>query len=329
MKIGSLFSGLGGLELGLEWSGLGETIWHVEQSEYCRSVLKRQWPNAATFVDVRGVGAHNLEAVDLVAGGFPCQDISGAGSGKGLAGERSGLWVEFARIVDELRPSWVVVENVSSGSSRWIDPVSAALERQGYETLPIPISARLVGAPHLRRRIFVVAYAERQPLRNGPERKPGRPSIGVQGQGHAEPSYDGEPRATADAGGERLQGRQRLGEDGQQKQPAAPRGCEALADADEGRRQGERLKTETGLEGKSRREPDRRHSARPELARAQGSPAECWTPQPPVCPVVNGVSSRLAKQQIEALGNAVVPQCAEVVGHVILELERMRRESKS
>ena len=101
VKIGSLFSGIGGLELGLEWAGVGHTVWQVERDPFCRSILARHWPSAARFDDVRTVGAHNLEPVDVICGGFPCQDISYAGKGLGLAGERSGLWYEFARIIGE------------------------------------------------------------------------------------------------------------------------------------------------------------------------------------------------------------------------------------
>jgi DNA (cytosine-5)-methyltransferase 1 len=157
MRIGSLFSGIGGLELGLEWAGLGYTVWQVEQSAFCRSILARHWPDAERFEDVKTVGGENLGEVDLICGGFPCQDLSGAGKGAGLTGDRSGLWFEFARIVQEMRPSWVIVENVASGADKWVDTVAACLAELEYETLPIPLSAADVGAPHIRKRVFIVA----------------------------------------------------------------------------------------------------------------------------------------------------------------------------
>lgn len=160
MRIGLVFSGVGGFELGLEWSGLGHTVWQVEQNEFCRRVLARHWPDTERFVDVRKVGAAELEPVDLICGGFPCTDISSAGKGAGLAGERSGLWFEYLRVIDELKPEWVVVENVASGAGKWVDAVCAALVERGYETLPVPLSAADVGAPHLRRRIFIVAHSD-------------------------------------------------------------------------------------------------------------------------------------------------------------------------
>jgi DNA (cytosine-5)-methyltransferase 1 len=157
LKIGSLFSGIGGLELGLEWAGLGHTVWQVESDEFCRGVLARHWPGVKQYNDVRTVGASNLESVDLICGGFPCQDISNAGKGAGLSGARSGLWWEFARILEEVKPPWVVIENVASGANRWVDAVRRELERLGYKSFPIPLSARAVGAPHRRARVFIIA----------------------------------------------------------------------------------------------------------------------------------------------------------------------------
>src|SRR5437868_5460774 len=111
VNVGSLFSGIGGFELGFERAGM-RVSWQVEQDAYCRAVLARHFPDAARFEDVREVGAQNLDPVDLICGGFPCQDLSSAGRGAGIDGARSGLWSEFARIVCELRPRYVVVENV-------------------------------------------------------------------------------------------------------------------------------------------------------------------------------------------------------------------------
>lgn len=98
LTIGSLFSGIGGLELGLEWAGLGPVKWQVEQSGFCRRVLAKHWPNVRRFRDVREVGSAELTPVDLICGGFPCQDLSSAGKGAGLAGRLSGLWWEFLRV---------------------------------------------------------------------------------------------------------------------------------------------------------------------------------------------------------------------------------------
>ena len=160
MTIGSLFSGIGGLELGLEWSGIGHTVWQVEKDAFCRRKLAWRWPDATRFEDVCNVGASTLVPVDLICGGFPCQDVSSAGKRAGLAGARSGLWYQFARVVGEMRPQWAVVENVASGASKWVDAVRGELEQLGYATLPVPLAAADCGAPHERARVFVVACRE-------------------------------------------------------------------------------------------------------------------------------------------------------------------------
>lgn len=163
MKIGSLFSGIGGLELGLERAGLGRTVWQVEQNAFCLKVLAKHWPDAQRFDDVRTVGAANLSRVDLLCGGFPCQDVSQAARGrnKGLSGEKSGLWYEAARIIGEIKPTICVVENVANGRARWLPTVRRNLHVLGYRTRAFAIQATEVGAPHLRKRIFVVAYPNR------------------------------------------------------------------------------------------------------------------------------------------------------------------------
>lgn len=157
MTIGSLFSGIGLLELGLERAGLGPVLWQVEIDPWRRQVLAKNYPNAKRFDDVRKVGKANLAPVDVICGGFPCKDVSSAGARAGLAGKYSGLWFEYLRIIAEMRPAWVVVENVASGATLWVDQVRGDLERIAYESLPIPISAADCGADHYRRRIFILA----------------------------------------------------------------------------------------------------------------------------------------------------------------------------
>lgn len=174
MRMGSLFSGIGGLELGLESTGLGHTVWQVECDPWCRATLARHWPDAERFDDVHAVGAFNLDPVDLVCGGFPCQDVSSAGARAGLAGSRSGLWHEYRRVIFELRPEWVVVENVASGARLWVDDVCEGLEQLGYATLPVPVCADWLGAPYERARIFVVG---RRPVADA--HRDGEPAVSV------------------------------------------------------------------------------------------------------------------------------------------------------
>lgn len=177
-------------ELGLIWAGLGHVVWQVERDPWCRQVLARHWPGVPRVGNVRLFGRDRWGSrtvkwsdVDLICGGFPCQDISSAGKGEGLSGARSGLWFEFARIVSEFEPKWVVVENVASGAKRWVDAVVSDLGQRGYEVLPVPIAAEDVGAPHRRQRIFLVARrvpdAVSGQVRHGQQWGPARRPRGV------------------------------------------------------------------------------------------------------------------------------------------------------
>lgn len=156
--IGSLFSGIGGLELGLERAGLGRVVWQAECDAWCRGVLAAHWPDARRFDDVRAVRAGDAERVDVICGGFPCQDISRAGKRVGMDGARSGLWSEYARIIGELSPSWVVIENVDELRRAGLDRVLGDLAALGFDAEWTTLRASDVGAPHERPRLFVVAH---------------------------------------------------------------------------------------------------------------------------------------------------------------------------
>ena len=161
MRFGSLFAGIGGMDRGLESSGMS-CCWQVENDPHAVRVLEKHWPNVERFEDVRTVGKYNLRQVDLICGGFPCQDLSFAGKGAGLNGKRSGLWFEFLRIICELRPRYVIVENVPAILVRGMDTVLGGLAGIGYDAEWDCLSAREFGADHLRRRIFIVAYPNSQ-----------------------------------------------------------------------------------------------------------------------------------------------------------------------
>lgn len=163
--IGSLFSGIGGLELGLEWAGLGPVLWQVEKDPFCQAVLARHWPHAQRFEDVCTVGPSVLRRVRLICGGFPCQDLSFAGKGAGLAGTRSSLWWEYARIIRDMGPAVVVVENVPGIRSRGLDAVLGTLAALGYDAEWHSFRASDVGAPHRRERVFVIAWSVANPNR--------------------------------------------------------------------------------------------------------------------------------------------------------------------
>ena len=264
MRIGSLFSGIGGLELGLEWAGVGHVVWQVERDEWCRRVLAKHWPEAERFEDVRTArGVHEIDCdmdddcrcgdvlapVDVICGGFPCQDVSDS-EGAGLAGHRSGLWFEFLRIVRELRPRFVVVENVAALSTRGLDVVLGGLAAGGYDAAWVPLRAASIGAPHGRGRVFVVAYA------------------------------DGDGFEPVEA--PRLHVRWARRDD-------AHRCCAFPPGPHDGER-------------------------------AWGAYRSAGGPEPAIRRGVDGFPSRLDRRRLSALGNAVVPQVAEVVGRVVLEI---------
>ena len=161
MKVLDLFSGIGGFSLGLEKAGF-ETVAFCEIDKKARMVLSKHWPEVAIFDDVTTLTKEKLDehgiSVDVICGGFPCQDLSVAGKGAGLEGSRSGLWFEFHRLIKEIRPSWVIVENVSVLRSRGLDRVLRSLAEIGYDAEWHCIPASAVGAPHQRDRIWIIAY---------------------------------------------------------------------------------------------------------------------------------------------------------------------------
>tara|TARA_Y100001963_G_scaffold11662_1_gene14751 strand:+ start:35 stop:889 length:855 start_codon:yes stop_codon:yes gene_type:complete len=176
--IGSLFSGIGGLEMGLEWATGARTLFQVEQDQYCRSVLKKHWPNACRKItDVKNITADNVPAVDILCGGFPCQDISTCGSGEGINGKKSKLWFEFDRIIRDIRPGYVVLENVPALTTRGLGVVLGSLAAIGYNAQWGVLSAAAVGAPHLRRRIFIIGKMANA---NSKQRQTRRIPIGIQ-----------------------------------------------------------------------------------------------------------------------------------------------------
>jgi DNA (cytosine-5)-methyltransferase 1 len=177
---GDLFAGIGGMSLGLERAGF-TVRWQVEREPFCENILARHFPRVVRRRDVRFAGATILEPVDLIAGGFPCQDISTAGKGGGLGGHRSGLWREFARIVGELRPRWVLVENVPALRRRGADTVLGDLEAAGYTAWPLVVGARHVGAPHRRDRVWIVGHAQE---RDGTEDRSGSRPQGRRDRAH-------------------------------------------------------------------------------------------------------------------------------------------------
>jgi DNA (cytosine-5)-methyltransferase 1 len=298
------------MDLGLERAGM-ECKWQVEIDEYASRVLAKHWPTVHREKDVRQCGAGNLENVDLIAAGFPCQDISYAGKGAGLKGERSGLFYEVARIVGEMGPRYVVLENVSALLTRGLDQVLGTLASLGYDAEWHCIPAAYVGAPHIRDRVFILAYAAgvgdqewQQPLaRENGTRKSRAKRVNFDGGSSGTP-------ALADTAGNRWQ---QGGQNGRGGKEGASKGqeyrfgcgCEAIANANsEGleKRQGQNA-IGTGQDG-----------------RTEFSRSEWWAVEPNVGRVAHGISARV--DRLKGLGNAVVPQVAEYIGRQMVEFEK-------
>jgi DNA (cytosine-5)-methyltransferase 1 len=271
ITFGSLFAGIGGFDLGFERAGMS-CRWQVEIDDYANRVLEKHWPDVHRERDIRSSGWHNLQPVDIIIGGFPCQDISYAGRGAGLDGERSGLFFEAVRVVRELRPRVVVLENVAALFTRGLDRVLGTLAEIGFNAEWHCIPAASVGAPHIRDRVFVIAYAESV----GRETRSG--SKGDEGQAG---QWRGESAGSS----------------------------EALADTSSGRLQ--------GCDGSSRSGESSGSYRLLQSSRGGGGISRWWTTEPDVGRVANGVPARV--DRLRGLGNAVVPQVAEIVGRMVLE----------
>lgn len=281
------------MELGLEWAGLGETIWQVEINPFGRRMLRKHWPSARIYEDVHHVGAgrrHALSPVDLICFGYPCQDLSSAGKQAGLSGARSGLFYEGARVVEELRPEWVVIENVASGAKLWVDDVRGELERIGYASLPVPIEARDVGALHRRARIFIVANLDRS-------------------------RECTEPRLTEVAGASATDGESRWGAHVASDVDRLALWVDEQRNAGRGKGIRDERNPKSGFPGWFGPEPDVVRALYGGTAGLDGTRAGARGSA-----AVQEVTD-LDSQRREALGNSVVPWCSEVVGYVIQQLK--------
>jgi DNA (cytosine-5)-methyltransferase 1 len=294
LTVGSLFAGIGGFDLGLERAGM-RTVWFCESDDFCRRVLAKHWPGVPCYPDVREL--REVEPVDVLCGGFPCQDISLAGRGAGIGGERSGLWGQYARLVGELRPRYVIVENVSALLARGLDVVLADLHTLGYDAEWDCLQASAFGAPHRRDRVWLVAYPNGEGEHDGP----------------VDAEVGGSPKPLGDTEGNGRGARRSWG--------SGPAGS--------GQRQSVRPLQDVGHPPGSGRDaaPNTRpgeHQGR----QREGTPGgrggavggeAGWLGEPDVGRVAHGVPHRV--DRLRSLGNSLVPQIAEWIGRRILEWE--------
>ena len=282
--------------------------WQIELNEYSRACLAKHWPDVARFADIRSVPLNVLRGVDLVCGGFPCQDISVAGQQAGLDGERSRLWFDMLNVIERAQPRWVVVENSPALRTRGADTVLGGLEALDYSCWPLVVGAYAVGAPHRRERVWIVGYS-------GQQRRVAAAVREVRTRGRAVVSAGD----LADAGITGCAG-SRLERILDAERPA--RGSDA-----NGRDHAVEHAESKGLERRGQRLP-RRWPAGPVEPQADWEPSR--TIKRPVGGNAHGFSSRLAerrrKRDIEALGAAVVPQVAEAIGRAILTVEQVEHE---
>lgn len=312
LRVIDLFSGIGGFSLGLERAGM-RTVAFCESDPYCQRVLAKHWPDVPVFGDVRELTAEALAdaapndvarwryscldkkhaecnapqpwqaaGIDLICGGFPCQDISVAGKGAGIEGSRSGLWSEFARIIGEVRPRYVIVENVAALLGRGLGRVLGDLAALGYDAEWHCIPACAVGAPHRRDRVWIVGFANKPGL----ERREPPGKLELQRETQSSGSTREASAILADAEGARLPWR--LGQKCARRPISNGSGSN---DADADSKPTQRLAISWGECGQ-------------------------WLVEPDVGRVANGVPARV--DRLRALGNSLVPQIAEIIGRSIM-----------
>lgn len=309
IRVLSLFAGIGGIDLGLHWTGGFETVGWCEREPFCRRVMEHHWPGLWNHDDittldpddaVRGCGG-----IDLICGGAPCQPVSTAGKRRG-ADDARWLWPDMARVIRGVRPRWVLAENVPGLRSLGADAVLGDLEAAGYACWPVVVGAGDVGAPHRRKRVFIVAHRDERGRIQGAEVQ--RPRTTKPDDGGAAMAHGNGPRLPLDAS-------QRG--DSREECPAAVGSGGAVAD------------------GSRSRKDERTLGLRTRVCRWPMPPGpEQWYWEPPrlvesrlgLC--APGIPSRLAgrarRERLRALGNAVVPQVAYVIGQAILRLEHGR-----
>ncbi len=184
MRLLDLFSGIGGFSLAARMAGGFETVMFCEIEPFCRAVLAKHWPGVPCHDDIRTISAESVPGpIDLICGGFPCQDVSCAGKGRGIEhGERSGLWREMFRLIRELLPRWVLAENVPALRTRGADLVVSNLEAAGYAVWPLVVGAWAVGAPHKRDRLWIVGQSSSK-RRKEPGQSQSRPLPATEASG--------------------------------------------------------------------------------------------------------------------------------------------------
>ena len=294
-----LFSGIGGFAYGLErLCGGFETVAFCEIDPYCRKVLAKNWPKTPILGHIQAFGGDGLNAyfgpIDLICGGFPCQPWSAAGNQRGDQDDRH-LWPEMLRLIAEIRPRWVLGENVKglAHSPMGLDQCLSDLEAIGYQAQPFMVPACAADAPHRRDRIWIVANS-----RGGRQRGAGGGEIQLAGRAQA----IGTSKTMADPDRKRLENGKRAT-------------CQKVAGTK--RYHCNVANASIKHDGRSGAKPPERQESEP----GAGSFGEgrFWSPEPELDRVANGIPNRV--DRLRALGNSVVPQVVAQFGRAILEAE--------
>jgi DNA (cytosine-5)-methyltransferase 1 len=326
-----LFSGIGGFSLGLEAAGM-RTVAFCEIEPYCQTILRERWPGVQVHEDVRKLdGFRYRGTVDLVCGGYPCQPFSMAGRRAGAEDERH-LWPEMLRVIRGCGPRWVVAENVAGHITLGFDEVASSLEAEGFAVWPFVLPACAVGAPHRRDRLWIVAHAKSQGKQrkagdvsetNGrPQREMSRQPDGAgyvanpQGACGIEPASETDTSATGGQSGDGFVSRSKAVADASRLQPRRQK------QRAERQRTGSRRQSVDASSGVSDStgcaQQRRGFSAFPEFLAPQCS--GWWESEPDVGRVAHGISHRV--DRLRALGNAIVPQIAAIIGQAIMTYEK-------
>lgn len=315
-RIGSLFSGVGGLDLGLHWAGF-ETAFFVEINPYCQKVLNKNFPGVPVYENIKEVDFSKTPQVDGIVGGFPCQPASVAGKRRGANDER-WLWPEFARAIRAVRPKFVIIENVPGlltvDGGRCFQEVLSDLVACGLDVEWTVFPASALGAWHRRERLWIVAYAVNEGSLWAESEKPGFP-IGPRLGCACEVLPDADRFNDV---------RQRYGTGPLQRQRReASEVCRTLSHADCLRLEKRQIiRKDQAKECATASGSDRRRifgeSAKRRLAEhSRRNRATAWNPLSEVCRISSGTPNRV--DRIRGLGNAVVPQCSQFVGECLLE----------
>jgi DNA (cytosine-5)-methyltransferase 1 len=287
MKSIELFAGIGGIALAAEWAMI-ETIAFCERDPFCQKVLNKHWPDVPIFDDVCTLDRKMLEqrgviepggTVDIISGGYPCQPFSVAGERKGEEDDRH-LWPEVKRLLEEIRPTWFVGENVAGHVTLGLDQVLLDLENIGYTWQPFVIPACAVNANHRRNRVFIVAHSDRKRLREH------------------NPTTESKNKGFSNRGD-----------------------IEEILRYTHSKPKPQKNKTVSTIGSKWEA---RKSSSWKYRGTTSGDHWE--NDQPTVCRVDDGISKRLDKSRLKALGNAVVPQQIYPIFKYIMEIERMNNQ---